>query len=136
MIAICGINCGECACFKATVSSDAEKLEQVAKEWSSGENKYEAKDMVCLGCGLEKGRGRDELMFTWCRSCEIRVCAVEKGVINCAVCEDFGHCPKIGAFLGRMAGSGSKIPGMMQLMSEKVSLHRREAAATSADCKS
>lgn len=125
MMAVCGINCVECPCYKATLSSDIEGLGKIAKDWSGGENQYEAKDMVCLGCSPN-----NEVLFTWCRSCGVLACASEKGMPNCAVCDDFSSCAKIAARLQHMETSGSKIPAMMKLMNEKVRVYREEVAAT------
>jgi hypothetical protein len=46
-------------------------------------------DMYCEGCMVEDGR-----LFGYCETCEVRKCAGEKAVENCAHCADYG-CNKL-----------------------------------------
>ncbi len=47
------------------------------------------KDINCDGCMEEDGRH-----FAHCYECEIRKCVLEKGILNCAHCEDYA-CEKV-----------------------------------------
>jgi len=88
----CGINCHDCEAYIATQSNDMDVLkrhqdnllEQYGKELS-------LEELKCDGC-LGKGR-----QIPYCSICEIRICARQKGFVNCAACEDF-PCAK-GSFI-------------------------------------
>ena len=92
MIAFCGLNCSRCPAHVATVENDAEKALTVAKMWSHqfGINVL-IEDIWCDGC-LAGGK-----KCAHCHQCEIRACAMEKGVQTCAHCPDYA-CEKILAF--------------------------------------
>jgi len=93
MIAFCGIVCTECPAFLATQKDDDNERRKVAELWSK-EFKAEIKpeDINCDGCLLENGR-----LFGHCKVCEIRKCAQEKDVKNCAYCDDY-TCEKLSKF--------------------------------------
>jgi hypothetical protein len=92
MIAYCGIVCSECDAYNATQKNDMEALAQVAAQWSAQWNvSLKAEDCICDGCTTE---GRK---IGHCAECEIRACAVERGVANCAHCNDYG-CEKLVGF--------------------------------------
>jgi len=94
MIAFCGLICTECGAFLATQKNDDEERKKVAEMWSK-EYKAEIKpeDINCDGCLSENGR-----LFNYCKVCEIRKCAQEKRVENCAHCDDY-TCQKLSNFL-------------------------------------
>jgi len=83
IIAYCGINCSECPAYLATQKGDSKEIKKVAKEWSSEEMSFKPKDIYCDGCTSE---GKH---FSWCSKCPIRSCCQEKGLINCAYCNDY-----------------------------------------------
>jgi len=93
MIAFCGIGCTEWPAFLATQKDDDNERTKVAELWSE-EFKAEIKpeDIDCDGCLLENGR-----LFGHCKVCEIRKCAQEKGIKNCAYCDDY-TCEKLSKF--------------------------------------
>ena len=94
-LAFCGINCSECPAYVATQADDMEALARVAAQWSEEFNVTLAvKDCICDGC-----TSGSERLSSYAASggCAVRVCAVERGVINCAYCDDYG-CDKIAAF--------------------------------------
>jgi hypothetical protein len=95
MKAYCGINCGECPCYKGTVQGDISMLEKTAREWSGKDTTYKTLDMVCLGCTKEN----KNFHFPYCNTCAVRLCAMAKDVQNCAACSDFETCDHIGSFL-------------------------------------
>ena len=45
-IGACGIDCGNCAAYKATQANDVKKLSELAAGWSSKKNKWKAKDKL------------------------------------------------------------------------------------------
>jgi hypothetical protein len=93
-IAYCGINCNECPAFLATQKDDDNERKKVAEMWSKQFNtEIKPEDINCDGCLLESGR-----LFGYCRVCEIRKCAQEKSVKNCAYCDDY-PCDKLSKFI-------------------------------------
>lgn len=93
MIAFCGLNCHECDANMATGLNDDEKREHVAKLWSEQYNAdIKPEDINCDGCQSDGDR-----LFNHTKVCEIRKCGKEKGVVNCAHCEEF-PCNKLEEF--------------------------------------
>ena len=97
MIAFCGLACNECPAFLATQANDDEKRAEVARTWS---RHYKAdikpEDINCSGCQSESG-----VFFGHCFKCEIRKCAREAGIANCARCDDYA-CEKLAPLLKMM----------------------------------
>jgi hypothetical protein len=90
MIAICGITCHECGAFLATKANDDEKRAEVAQLWSKEfKSDIKPEDINCEGC-ISDG----DNLFNYTKSCEIRKCGKEKGVVNCAHCSDYA-CEKL-----------------------------------------
>ncbi|MFW9818434.1 MAG: DUF3795 domain-containing protein [Candidatus Thorarchaeota archaeon] len=84
IIAYCGINCSECPAYLATQKDDYEELKKVAKEWSSEEMSFKPEELYCDGCCTSKGKH-----VVWSSQCPIRNCCQEKGLENCAYCDDY-----------------------------------------------
>jgi len=82
LIAYCGLVCTECHAFVATRENDNEKLKSLALEWYGQEN--DAQYCLCDGCTTDGQKNKH------CHECGVRLCAMERGVINCAHCDDFG----------------------------------------------
>ncbi len=38
------------------------------------------------------------ILAKYCATCDIRDCAIAKGVQNCAACDDFASCPRLRDF--------------------------------------
>ncbi|MFP4396266.1 MAG: DUF3795 domain-containing protein [Anaerolineales bacterium] len=96
MIAYCGLICTDCPAYVATQASDRDALENVAAEWREMFNAPEitADNIRCDGC-LVEGRKAG-----YCSMCDIRACAIERGVINCAHCDAYGDgCEKLDSFI-------------------------------------
>jgi hypothetical protein len=93
MIAPCGLDCAQCEAYTATQSNDPALLEALAVKWQEAFNSPEitAVTILCDGC---MGEGRK---IGHCSECEIRACSIERGLLNCAPCQDFG-CEKLEAF--------------------------------------
>jgi len=93
MIAYCGIVCTECPAYIATQNDDVEGRQKVAEMWSQQFNApVTADDCICDGCLATTRLGAH------CRVCEIRACGMERAVVNCAHCDDYG-CEKLEGFL-------------------------------------
>ena len=72
----------------------------MAKQWSK---RYKAdikpEDINCKGC-LSMGTR----VFSHCNVCEIRKCGIEKGVPNCAYCDEY-VCDKLEDFFKMAPGN-------------------------------
>jgi len=114
MIGFCGLYCMECPAYKGTVRSDLQLLEETAREWSTNDRRYDAKDMVCLGCTEPDSR----LVSSYCKECVVRACALGRRVSHCVVCPDFDGCAKMGDLLQRLGKP--TLERKMKLMREKI----------------
>jgi len=93
MLGYCGINCLECKAYKGTVNGDEDLLKQVATQFWNGV--YSPRDWVCLGCGPHN----QHFHAKFCSTCNIRLCATEREVQNCAACPEFERCSKLQEFI-------------------------------------
>lgn len=92
MMAYCGLLCNECPTYKATVADDMALREKTAAEWSKMNNAdIKPEDINCLGCN-------SDVLFGYCKMCEIRSCAREKGLKDCGKCSSFA-CGKVEGIL-------------------------------------
>ena len=92
MISHCGLVCTECPAYLATQAGDEAKAAEIAVQWSKEYNAdIKAEHVWCDGC-LVGGK-----KCAHCLKCEIRACAMKKGVENCASCPDYG-CDILAAF--------------------------------------
>ena len=89
MIAFCGIVCSECPAFIATQNDDDKLREKTAKKWSSDKYPIKTEDINCDGCPVV---GKRKMGFI--ASCCVRKCGLEKGVKNCAYCDEY-PCEKL-----------------------------------------
>ena len=80
----CGYRCDLCAAR----SDDAGLRQKMVDGWRKywGHERYTAENVRCDGC-LAQGRLADT-------NCEVRPCAIERNVPNCAYCEAF-PCEKL-----------------------------------------
>ena len=112
MIAYCGLNCIKCPIYLATREKNPKKQrrerEQIAlaiKKYLGEEKRVE--DITdCDGCKAQGGR-----LFSSCRKCQIRKCASEKGLENCAYCSEY-PCENLSKFFvseGEQAGAKKRL---------------------------
>ena len=107
--AICGLICSRCGAFIATLNDDDEKRAEVARLWSEQyKQDIEPEDINCLGCTSDSDR-----LFNHCSVCEIRKCAKEKQVENCAFCDDYA-CEKLEAFFQMAPGARKHLDAIRQ----------------------
>jgi hypothetical protein len=96
MIGYCGLICTDCEAFLATQSNDWAALERMAakarEEYGMPEATAEA--VLCDGCLTASGR-----QCGYCEQCQVRACALERGMANCAHCRDYA-CEKLESFFG------------------------------------
>ena len=104
IIAYCGIACHECGAFIATQNNDDGKRAEVAKMWSKQFNSnIKPEDINCDGC-----QSNGERIFKHCNVCAIRACGKEKGVANCAHCDDYA-CSKLEGILQMLPESRKRL---------------------------
>jgi hypothetical protein len=93
-IAACGLDCAKCDAYIATQANDLLALEGIAARWSKEYNAsgLTAENIQCDGCMLA---GRK---IGHCAECKIRLCALKRGLPNCAACPDYA-CEQLTGFL-------------------------------------
>ena len=95
MIGYCGLDCEKCDAYLATLHDDQALREKTAKLWA------ELNDAPILpepsnrqGCRVEG------IKTVFCdQMCEIRRCALKKGVTTCGDCPDLESCPTVDAII-------------------------------------
>jgi hypothetical protein len=94
LIAMCGINCAECEAYQASQTNDVAALKQVALHWQEAYHlpPLDVKSVTCDGC-LPTTR-----LSGHCYECDIRACGMQRGLPNCAHCDEFESCTKLEKF--------------------------------------
>ena len=88
--------CESCLIHKATVENDVllkqEMRNQIAKLCNEKYGMHMVPEDIndCDGCKADSGR-----LFSGCQNCEIRKCANDRNIENCAYCTDYA-CDKLG----------------------------------------
>lgn len=101
IIAYCGLYCHSCPILRASREPDKEKQRrmraQVARqiEQHYGIKLTPEEITDCDGCTTRGGR-----IYADCKNCRIRACAIERGVIHCAFCDQY-PCEELEAFLAK-----------------------------------
>jgi len=114
MIAYCGQNCVECRIYLATRETDLKKQRRMREQIASYITKHfgtetRLEDVTdCDGCTTKDGK-----LFSECQKCQIRKCAREKGLENCAYCSEYA-CEK----LSKLFDSGSVEAGAKKRLDE------------------
>jgi hypothetical protein len=92
-IAICGLDCEKCDAYIATKNNDQSLREKTAKLWSELNHAAILPEHInCEGCRMNGAK------TLFCSSlCEIRKCAVVKGIETCGYCPEKDICPKVNA---------------------------------------
>jgi hypothetical protein len=81
----CGLYCGVCGIYLATLNNDEGLRAKLARAYG-----MPPEDLVCRGC-------RSDTVISFCRVCGIKECADGKGIEGCAQCDAF-PCDKVEAF--------------------------------------
>lgn len=84
MMAYCGLVCTDCPSFRATRDDDdAARARTAAYYRETYGFDLTPAQINCDGCLTNGGR-----LLPYCQTCQIRTCCAEKGLANCARCED------------------------------------------------
>ena len=102
LISFCGINCLDCPAYIAKRTDDMELREKTAKAWSSPEFSVKAEEINCDGCIT-----LNKVLFSHCTVCQVRACGLEKGVENCAHCDEYS-CEKLERIWNMLQSKESK----------------------------
>lgn len=85
MIAYCGIVCTSCPAYLATQNNDDQLRAKTATQWSQMyQMEIKPEEINCDGC-LSAG----PRLIGHCHVCAVRKCGWEKGIENCASCDDY-----------------------------------------------
>jgi hypothetical protein len=105
----CGLVCSKCDAYMATQANDQTALEQIAAKWRVEYNapSITAANILCDGC-MTGGR-----TIGHCAECGIRLCAVKRGVENCATCPDYG-CETLTAFVQNVPQASANLEMLRQ----------------------
>jgi hypothetical protein len=84
-------------------------LAQLAEKWRQEFNSPEitADSILCDGCPGTNGGRR----IGYCATCEIRACALERGVANCGHCADYA-CEKLEGFFAHAVDARAVLDGI------------------------
>ena len=95
MIGYCGLDCEKCDAYIATINNDQALREKTAKLWTKLNNAPILPENInCEGCRM------NGIKTVFCDSlCEIKKCALKKGVATCGDCSESETCPTVGAIL-------------------------------------
>ena len=108
IVAYCGLLCNECLAYQATQAKDDAWLERVAANWRAEYNPSFTKDTVaCDGCV-----GAAELRCSHCSDCDVRLCGLAKGVVNCGACSEYTACEKIQGLLKSIPAAKVMLDGV------------------------
>ena len=94
-IAYCGLDCEKCDAYLATLNDDNALREKTARLWSELNHVTITPEQInCEGCR------EDGLKTVYCDSlCEIRKCAVKKGMETCGSCPEMDTCQTVGVII-------------------------------------
>jgi hypothetical protein len=81
-IAYCGLYCGACSYYLATINNKLPDL--------SDQLKIPKELLACEGC-------RSQIVNLYCRICKIKKCCLRKGILLCNQCDEF-PCSVLKAF--------------------------------------
>ncbi len=89
-IAPCGIDCSICDMYVATKTNSDQMRQEIAEKWTKlFHYNFQKDDINCDGC-LSGGK-----LGMYCQTmCEIKPCAIGRGVTNCEDCSDY-ECDKL-----------------------------------------
>jgi hypothetical protein len=112
LIAPCGLDCAKCEAYTLTQANDLPGLEALVTRWRVEFKAPEmtVRDVTCDGCLAASGR-----VGGYCAICEVRKCAVGRGLQTCASCGDYG-CERLAAFWQNAPQAKDNLEGLRKAM--------------------
>lgn len=108
MIACCGLLCYDCPARIATINDDDALRQKTAAQWSKLYNTtLVASDINCVGCIVTEGPH-----FGHCAECQVRNCAMEHQVPNCAACNEY-PCEIISGFVAMVPEAKATLDALL-----------------------
>ena len=106
-IGYCGLDCGTCQAYLATVHNDQALRERTAKLWAELNNAPILPEHInCEGC---RAQG---VKTVFCeRLCAVRRCALARGVPTCGACPELEGCKTVGALLSNRPDALKNLKG-------------------------
>jgi hypothetical protein len=86
--AVCGLTCNDCIAYVAAKRNDNSLREKAIEAWSTDTERLKLEEIDCDGC---QTGGR---LYKFCSICEVRKCALERGLANCGHCAEY-PCQKL-----------------------------------------
>lgn len=87
-LSYCGYDCEKCPVYKATESKNLELLKAIVITPGISNLDQTIENLGCFGCCDKK------TVNVMCEKCPIRICALNKNIINCGYCNNF-PCEKL-----------------------------------------
>ena len=112
LLGYCGLPCHTCPIHLATLLTDREERTRKRAEIVNLCNEhyglsYSLEDITdCDGCTTKSNR-----LFSGCRCCQVRNCAREKNVENCAYCAEY-PCEKLEAFFKKDPAARTRLDAL------------------------
>lgn len=107
MIGYCGLDCEKCDAYLATIHDDQALREKTAKLWAELNHAPILPEHInCEGCRAAGAK------TVYCDSlCEVRQCALKKGVNTCGDCKDMAKCQTVGAIFANNPAAMENLKG-------------------------
>ncbi|RPI32758.1 MAG: DUF3795 domain-containing protein [Chloroflexota bacterium] len=104
-IAVCGLDCTQCEAYLATQAGDEAAKESIAAKWRTDYHHpgIDVAYVTCDGCLEFEGR-----LGGHCKECEVRLCAVERNLPNCGMCDEYA-CEKVSALLAFIPSAKARL---------------------------
>ncbi|MCP4231673.1 MAG: DUF3795 domain-containing protein [bacterium] len=110
----CGLVCEGCPAYVATQQGNIDAVAEVTAYWASEyAPELTADDVWCEGCHAEEGKP----LYLYARTCAVRECVPERGVPNCAHCEEY-QCDKLKKLLRTMPTARNMLKKLREGMGE------------------
>jgi len=108
MIAYCGLVCTDCEAYVATQANDLAALERMA---ARAREQFNNPNLTVESAMCDGRLSNSERLCGYCFECQVRACGMERGVVNCAQCDDYA-CEKIEGFFGMAPHARTTLDGI------------------------
>lgn len=118
LIAFCGLDCEKCDAYIATKNNDQALREKTAKLWSKLNNATILPEHInCEGCRMDGAK------TVFCSTmCEIRRCAIGKGLESCGNCPQMDVCDKLAPVLANNREARVNLQKLVMMQTERILL--------------